>query len=249
MRIFPDSKRLSASAASDSEIIATRFEASRKKRRHAYLAWLCLGSHYLYLDKPVKQGLFWVTAGGLLIWWLVDLLRIPAMVGRHNRRTSADLIEALHHEFEQRFQQEARAPRWPSVAATGPAFQELPPFADTGEPQEDGAGRVSVWRSGRRDGRAVAGTVLVAAFVTTLALYVMTPPPLHSRAVLEPSFRTLRTVNVRLSPSTASPVRGVVRKNVVLKGQVERAGGKRWLWITRGAHSDGYVALHNLEKR
>jgi hypothetical protein len=116
-------------------------------------------------------------------------------------------------------------------------------------PQEGAADRAPLQELKRSRKLSVGpGSVLAAAALATLAIYALTPPPLHSHALLEPSFRTLRTVNVRIAPSTSSPKRSFVRKNVVLRGRVEKVRGTRWLWITRGAHADGYVAVQNLEK-
>jgi TM2 domain-containing membrane protein YozV len=50
----------------------------------AYLLWLCLGCHYIYLEKRRTQIIFWLTGGGLVIWWLIDLFRIPGMVNDYN---------------------------------------------------------------------------------------------------------------------------------------------------------------------
>lgn len=65
----------------------------------AYLYWLCLGMHYNYLDNRSTQLIFWVTLGGLGLWWLFDLVRIPDMVKDYNinQRLNAVLeAEALN---------------------------------------------------------------------------------------------------------------------------------------------------------
>ena len=53
----------------------------------AYLFWLLLGCHYLYLRKPFIQLLYWVTWGGFFVRMFVDLFRIPGMVDEWNQRT------------------------------------------------------------------------------------------------------------------------------------------------------------------
>lgn len=50
----------------------------------AYLYWLCLGSHYIYLNKMRTQIVFWLTLGGLGMWWLIDMIRLPGMVNDYN---------------------------------------------------------------------------------------------------------------------------------------------------------------------
>ncbi|WP_431849041.1 hypothetical protein [Allosphingosinicella sp.] len=249
MRTFPDSRLLSTSGAFNGEMLVSQLHASRKKRRYAYLAWLCLGSHYLYLRRPVVQALFWLTLGGLLVWWVADLFRIPALVERQNHRTSGDLLEAWHQSIQTRSHGSETTMPWPIPARPSSENAQTRMVAEIAQPQH-GEPEHPLPRDGsRRSLKAGAGTVLVAALVVTLAIYALTPPPLHSRLLLEPSFVTLRQVNVRASPSISSPIRAVARKNVILKGQVEEIGGTRWLWVTRGSHSDGYVALRNLEKR
>ena len=107
--------------------LADQLERQRKKRRYAYPAWLCLGSHYLYLGRPVVQALFWLTAGGLLVWWLVDLFRIPALVDRHNRRTVDALFRDWQLGIERRLQDASAAVARHTYAPPPPAAAGLSP--------------------------------------------------------------------------------------------------------------------------
>lgn len=50
----------------------------------AYIMWFLIGAHYAYLGKWGLQILYWITLGGLGLWALVDLFRIPGMVKDHN---------------------------------------------------------------------------------------------------------------------------------------------------------------------
>lgn len=50
----------------------------------AYIMWFLIGAHYAYLGKWGLQILYWITLGGLGLWALVDLFRIPGMVRDHN---------------------------------------------------------------------------------------------------------------------------------------------------------------------
>lgn len=52
----------------------------------AYLFLFILGAHYAYMGKWFVQILFWITLGGFLIWWFIDLFRIPSMVNNHNSK-------------------------------------------------------------------------------------------------------------------------------------------------------------------
>ena len=61
----------------------------------AYLLWLLLGWHYVYLRKWGIQILFWLTAGGLFTWWLIDAFRIPGMIRDYNKDVAVDVLRNL----------------------------------------------------------------------------------------------------------------------------------------------------------
>ena len=50
----------------------------------AYVLFFVAGAHYAYLNKWGTQVFFWLTLGGLGIWWLVDIFRITGMVHDFN---------------------------------------------------------------------------------------------------------------------------------------------------------------------
>jgi hypothetical protein len=67
--------------------------AKRKKSLVvAYIAWILMGSHYLYLGKTRSQFAFWLTLGGSIFWWLMDLFRLPGVVAEHNTNTVLELM-------------------------------------------------------------------------------------------------------------------------------------------------------------
>ena len=53
------------------------------------------GWHYLYLRKHRLQVLFWLTCGGLGVWWLVDLFRVRRLVQDHNHALAGNVMRAL----------------------------------------------------------------------------------------------------------------------------------------------------------
>jgi TM2 domain-containing membrane protein YozV len=251
MRVLRDAELLSAAGAFETEDLAAQLEDERKKRRYAYLAWLCLGSHYLYLGRPRIQALFWLTGGGLLLWWLIDLTRISALVERHNRDAVSELLRTWQLDVEQRL-------RGSAIAAPRPV-QPLDPleeaaalaYSDTHRWNNDPSGAPAPFLASGWSLRPVAGLVLAAAMISTLAIHILTPRTMYPPASSGPSFRTVRQANVRVSPSTASPVRATVEKNVTLRGHVREVAGERpstWLRISRGAHAGGFVALQNLKE-
>lgn len=60
-----------------------------------YLHWVIGGMHYSYLEENRKQWFYWLTLGGLLIWAVVDIFRIPAMVAQYNRNLAAAISREL----------------------------------------------------------------------------------------------------------------------------------------------------------
>jgi len=64
---------------------AEEYTRNKKSLGLAYLFLIIIFcAHYGYLKKWGLQILFWVTAGGLGIWWLIDLFRLPGLVKNYN---------------------------------------------------------------------------------------------------------------------------------------------------------------------
>jgi TM2 domain-containing membrane protein YozV len=222
-------------------------EDRRKKKRYAYPAWLCLGSHYLYLGRPFTQLFFWLTLGGLLLWWLIDFFRLPAMIEKQNRRETEKMIAAYEESLQQRLVhlETLNRPAWKPAPAL-PVVESQPAWGQFEAPAyQDAAVDEGLSLKGRRN--AAPALALTSALGAAVALYIFNPPPLFPYA--DASFRAVRQVNVRISPSTASPIRAVAAKETVLSGTVVEASGgtAKWLKIGRGSHSGGYVAVQNLE--
>jgi hypothetical protein len=59
-----------------------------------YLAWM-VGSHHAYLGRWNVQFAYWFTAGGLVLWALADLFRIPGLVNEHNRAVALRALAPL----------------------------------------------------------------------------------------------------------------------------------------------------------
>lgn len=254
MRALSEAELSGAGGSFDSEALTARLESRRKKRRYAWLAWLCLGSHYLYLGRPATQVLFWLTLGGLLLWWLADLFRIPALVARRNRRSANELLRTWQLEFERRLQDRPVPAPWPAYAAPTPAVPEPRPLPPEPRPIADEHRPDTALPSPprRRTSRIGAAPVLAALLAPVAAVYFYAPPPVYPRGAYEPSHRTLRQVNVRAQPSTSSAIVGKIGNNVLLRGTVEQATGKGpsvWLRLTRGDHAGRYVAMQNLSRR
>jgi hypothetical protein len=50
----------------------------------AIIFWFLIGAHFAYLEKWGLQILFWLTIGGLGVWWLIELFLIPGRVATYN---------------------------------------------------------------------------------------------------------------------------------------------------------------------
>jgi TM2 domain-containing membrane protein YozV len=60
------------------------YSTGSKSTLVAYLFWILIGFHYLYLGRIGTQFAFWFTAGGFVIWWIIDFFRIPGLVRSQN---------------------------------------------------------------------------------------------------------------------------------------------------------------------
>lgn len=74
-------------------------EEYKRKAKSLPVAYLflivVLAMHYGYTGRWGLQILFWVTFGGLWIWWLVDLFRLPGIVGDHNKDLAIEVMRNL----------------------------------------------------------------------------------------------------------------------------------------------------------
>jgi len=64
----------------------------------SYLLWLIpppLSCHYLYSRRVFSQILFSLTCGGLFLWWLVDIFRMPQIVADENRKSARRILKKL----------------------------------------------------------------------------------------------------------------------------------------------------------
>jgi len=90
-----------------------QLQSQTKSTGTAYLFFLFLfGTHYAYLGKWGLQFLFWITAGGLGIWALIDLFTISGKVERHN----AGIFEQIE-KIEKREREDDQARQMAMIAA------------------------------------------------------------------------------------------------------------------------------------
>jgi hypothetical protein len=61
-------------------------EFKEKETSKAYLWFLLLGFHYVYLNKIGTQFLYWFTLGGFFLWTLRDLFVMKKVVENVNEK-------------------------------------------------------------------------------------------------------------------------------------------------------------------
>lgn len=82
--------------AQKQEEFVEEYKRKEKSLGTAYLFLvIVLGMHYGYLGKWGLQAVFWLTGGGFLIWWFIDLFRLPGLVKNYNKDTATDTMRNL----------------------------------------------------------------------------------------------------------------------------------------------------------
>ncbi len=71
------------------------FHHAAKNPTTALILLAIFGFHYIYLGQIGKFIAFFLTGGGLLIWWLYDLVTITKRVRQSNEQAADALIMRL----------------------------------------------------------------------------------------------------------------------------------------------------------
>lgn len=71
------------------------YEHKKKKRSIGWLLWLFFGWHYIYAGKIGLQFAYWFTFGGLGIWAIVDLFRMPSIIQSANDQIARQALQTL----------------------------------------------------------------------------------------------------------------------------------------------------------
>lgn len=87
---------LARMTAQKQEEFLEEFKRKSKSIGLAYLFLLIIfAAHYAYLKKWGIQILFWITGGGMLIWWLIDIFRLAGLVRNYNKDIATDVMRNL----------------------------------------------------------------------------------------------------------------------------------------------------------
>ncbi|TAD98149.1 MAG: DUF4178 domain-containing protein [Bacteroidetes bacterium] len=65
----------------------------------AYVLDMTLSAHYIYLQKYLIQFLYWFTFGGIGIWWLIDMFRLPHMVKEYNQQIADECLRDVLYKY------------------------------------------------------------------------------------------------------------------------------------------------------
>lgn len=70
-----------------------QYYKQRKDTLITYILQIFVYAPYGYLNEWVKQLLYWITAGGFGLWWLINFFRIPKKVSRYNQRLADRILK------------------------------------------------------------------------------------------------------------------------------------------------------------
>lgn len=83
-------------SAEQKEKVQRMYDRQKKSVAIAYLLWFLLWVHHGYLGKWPTQILFWLTVGGVFVWWIIDAVRMQTLVNNYNdaleRRLPAEVV-------------------------------------------------------------------------------------------------------------------------------------------------------------
>jgi hypothetical protein len=82
-------------SVSKQEQFLEEYQRKSKSVGIAYLLWFVLGLHYAYVGKWGLTLLMWITLFGLLIWWFIDIFRVPGIVRNHNKDLAVDVFRTM----------------------------------------------------------------------------------------------------------------------------------------------------------
>jgi hypothetical protein len=87
---------LAKMSAQKQEEFVEEYKRKSKSLGFAYLFLVFVFSiHYGYLGKWGLQIVFWLTGGGFLVWWFIDLFRLPGLVKDYNKDIATDVMRNL----------------------------------------------------------------------------------------------------------------------------------------------------------
>ena len=71
------------------------YNKTKKKLFVSYILWFVFALYYAYNKKIGLQFIFWFTFGGLWVWWIIDLFRMPSIVRDTNASIAREIANTL----------------------------------------------------------------------------------------------------------------------------------------------------------
>lgn len=81
--------------APDDQILFFNIYNRRKKNREWAQLFALFAAQYCYLRRPLTQLIFWITVGGLGIWYIYDLFAIQEKVAQENEFIALEALDAV----------------------------------------------------------------------------------------------------------------------------------------------------------
>jgi hypothetical protein len=83
------------------ELFVQVYRKKKKSLLMAFLLCLLYGTHNVYLEKTDLAFWFWLTGGGLVVWWIIEFFRVPGMVREFNRAASRVVLAEVRTAKQQ----------------------------------------------------------------------------------------------------------------------------------------------------
>ncbi|MDB2414667.1 TM2 domain-containing protein [Rickettsiales bacterium] len=68
---------------------------ARNRKTSSIYFWWFFNIHYAYVGKWGLFIIFFLTLGGLGIWWLIDLFRLSTILEEYNKKQAQELLEII----------------------------------------------------------------------------------------------------------------------------------------------------------
>ncbi len=78
----------------EQSMFVEEYKRRKKSIGFAYFLWIIFGLHYGYVHKWGVQLCFWISLGGVFLWWIISLFIIPKMVRDYNRDIAVDVMRS-----------------------------------------------------------------------------------------------------------------------------------------------------------
>lgn len=75
-------------------IFLEQFNSKKKSMGLAILTWL-IGWHFLYFGRGAMMFLFWLTAGGFLVWWIIEAFKLTGRVNDWNDAKAQEILRNM----------------------------------------------------------------------------------------------------------------------------------------------------------